>query len=70
MIADHMLQISVTEATKRQFEAAAAKLHLTPEAFLTYLLERQHAGVNSARLDAMVREVFGQHGEVMRRLAK
>lgn len=70
MIADQMLQIPITEDEKREFEAAAAKLHLTPSAYLAYLMERQRPGVDSARLDAMVQEVFGRYGEVIRRLAK
>jgi hypothetical protein len=37
---------------------------------LLYLHARIASGHDTARLDRHVREVFGKHGELMRRLAK
>lgn len=53
-----------------QIEAQAKAINLTVEAYLIYLLQRSKAGTDAARFDRHVREVFGKHGELMRRLAK
>ena len=53
-----------------RFEQEAARLNLTPAAFLLYLLERANAGPDAERLERHVEEVFGQRGKVMRKLAE
>lgn len=65
------LQIRVTPEFKQQLEYAAAKLNLSLSAYVMYLLHRgsMPAG-ESVMLERDVREVFGRHGELMRRLAK
>ncbi len=55
--------------TVAEIEAAAKNSNLTVEAYLRYLMIRA-ASADAARLDRHVREVFGKHGELMRRLAK
>lgn len=64
------IQISSSTERKRQFEDAAKAMHLSQEAFFAYLIDRVQSGLDTARLDRHVREVFGKHGELMRRLAK
>jgi hypothetical protein len=64
------IQFSVSDSTKREFEEGARRLHLSPAAYFAYRVERTKPGTNVARLDRHVREVFGKHGELMRRLAK
>lgn len=63
------LTINTTPEDKHRFEAEAARLNLTPAAYLHYLLARQ-ANTDPDRLDRHVEAVFGQHGELIRRLAK
>lgn len=53
-----------------QIEEQAKALNLSVEAYLLYLTQRQQPGVDAARLDRHVREVFGKQGDLMRRLAK
>lgn len=65
-----IIEIPVSAETKRRFENAAKGLHLTPEAYLAYLMERTAPGVDAARLDRQVEAVFGQQGDLIRRLAK
>ncbi len=56
---------------KRQFEAEAARLNLTPAAYLLFLMTRGSLPADEgARLDRHVKEVFGKNGDLMRRLAK
>jgi hypothetical protein len=64
------LTILTTPEDKQRFEAEATRLNLTPAAYLHYLLVRQSAAVDPERLARHVQEVFGKHGELMRRLAK
>lgn len=54
----------------RQIEEGAKALNLTVEAFILYLLRRQSLGSDSARFERHVEQVFGKHGDLMRRLAK
>jgi hypothetical protein len=51
-------------------EAEAAKLNLSLSAYILYLHARVSSGQGAPRLDRHAREVFGRHGELMRRLAK
>lgn len=53
-----------------QFEEMAKAMNLSADAYLMYLMERQQPGVDVARLDRHVREVFSKQGDLMRRLAK
>ena len=69
-IDQHILEIAISADRKRQFEDAAKALNLSPSAYFAYLLDRVSPGVDAPRLDRHVREVFGKHGELMRRLAK
>lgn len=64
------LQIPVTREFKQAFEAEAARLHLTPTAYLLYLVTRSQPGADTARIDNMVNEVFGRFGPAMRKLAQ
>jgi len=64
------LVIETSAELKRQFSDDASRLHLSPSAYLLYLMARQKPGVDAARLDRMVGEVFGRYGEVMRKLAE
>jgi hypothetical protein len=54
----------------RQLEEGAKNLNLTVEAFVLFLLRRQAAGSDAARFERHVEQVFGKHGDLMRRLAK
>ena len=65
-----IIQFQATPEFRRQLEAEAAKLNLSLSAYIKYLYARLSPGRDSARLDRHVREVFGKHGELMRRLAK
>jgi len=62
--------IQATSELRKQLETEAAKLNLSISAYICYLHARVSAGRDSARLDRHVREVFGKHGELIRRLAK
>ncbi len=64
------IQFQATPELRRQLETEAAKLNLSLSAYIRYLHARLLPGCDSARLDRHVREVFGKHGELMRRLAK
>lgn len=70
MATTETLQFEVTPDVRKRFEAAAAKLNLSPSAYFLYLQSRMEPGCDVNRLDRHVREVFGKHGELMRRLAK
>ena len=65
-----MMQFQVSAHTKKSFEDEAERLHLSPSAYLSYLVERAKPGVDVARLDKMVGEVFGKFGPAMRKLAQ
>jgi hypothetical protein len=64
------MQFQVTPALRKQLESEAARLNLSLSAYILYLHARLRPGVDAARLDRHVREVFGKHGELIRRLAK
>jgi hypothetical protein len=64
------IQFQATPELRRQIEDEAQKLNLSISAYILYLHARLRPGVDAARLDRHVREVFGQHGELIRRLAK
>lgn len=65
------IQLQVTPDFKRQLENAAAQLNLSLSAYIMYLMHRLGLPPkDAAELDRDVRAVFGQHGELMRRLAK
>lgn len=64
------VQFQATPQLRRQLEAEAARLNLSLSAYILYLHDRAAAGKDALRFDRHVREVFGRHGELMRRLAK
>ena len=64
------VQFQATPEFQRQLESEANKLNLSLSAYILYLHARLSPGGDAARLDRHVREVFGKHGELMRRLAK
>lgn len=64
------IQFEATPELRRQLEANAARLNLSLSAYILYLHARLAPGGEAARLDRHVREVFGRHGELIRRLAK
>ena len=70
MAATETIQIQTTPEFRQQIEAEAAKLNLSLSAYIHYLHSRMVPGGGAARLDRHVKEVFGRHGELMRRLAK
>jgi len=70
MSATETIQLQVTSELRRQLEAEAARLKLSLSAYILYLHARLVPGGDAARLDRHVREVFGKHGELMRRLAR
>ena len=64
------IQFQATPELRRQLDAEAAKLNLSLPAYILYLHSRMTPGQDAERLDRHVREVFGKHGQPMRRLAK
>jgi hypothetical protein len=64
------IQFPISADTKRRFEEGAQSMHLSQEAYFAYLIDRAQPGVDASRLDRHVQEVFGKHGDLMRRLAK
>jgi hypothetical protein len=64
------IQFQATPQLRRQLEAEASRLKLSMSAYILYLHERAAGGRDVVRFDRHVREVFGKHGELMRRLAK
>jgi hypothetical protein len=64
------MQIQATTEFRQQMEAEAAKLNLSLSAYILYLHTRLSSGLDAPRLDRHVREVFGRHGDLMRRPAK
>lgn len=64
------IQFQATPYFRRQLEAEASRLNLSLSAYIQYLHARLSPGRDWARLDRHVREVFGKHGELIRRLAK
>jgi hypothetical protein len=70
MGATETIQFQVTPELRQQLESGAARLNLTLSAYILYLHARLRPAAEVARLDRQVREVFGRHGELIRRLAK
>jgi hypothetical protein len=64
------IQFQATPEFRRQLESEAAQLHLSLSAYILYLHNRAQPGRDAQRLDRHVEEVFGKHGELMRKLAK
>ena len=64
------IQLEATPQFRQQLEAEARRLNLSISVYVLYLHERLAAGVETERLDRHVFEVFGKHGDLMRRLAK
>jgi len=64
------IQFQATPEFRREIESQAASLHLSLSAYFLYLHARMASLDDAARLDRHVREVFGKHGDLMRRLAK
>jgi hypothetical protein len=64
------IQFQATPELRRQIEVEAKRLNLSLSAYILYLHERTVGGKDISRFDRHVREVFGKHGELMRRLAK
>jgi hypothetical protein len=64
------IQFQGTPELRRQLEAEAARLNLSLSAYILYLHARLVPGTDAARLDSRVDEVFGRHGDLMRRLSK
>ena len=70
MALSETIQFQATPEFRKQLETEASKLNLSLSAYILYLHARIVSGRDSARPDRHVREVFGKHGELMRRLAK
>jgi hypothetical protein len=64
------IQFEATPELRKQLESEAARLNLSLPAYIQYLHARLAPGRDAARLDRHVREVFGKHGELIRRLGK
>lgn len=64
------VQFQATPEFHRQLNAEAQLLNLSLSVYIQYLHARMSPGRDPARLDRHVREVFGKHGELTRRLAK
>jgi hypothetical protein len=70
MSSSETVQFQATPELRRQLDAEAAKLNLSLSAYILYLHSRIAQGRDGARFDRHIREVFGKHGDLMRRLAK
>jgi hypothetical protein len=70
MPATETVQFQATPELRRQLEAEASRLNLSLAAYILYLHARLTPGRDTERLDRHVGEVFGKHGELIRRLAK
>jgi len=70
MSATETMQFQATPELRRQLESEAARLNLSLSAYIVYMHARMSPGCDAARLDRHVREGFGRHGELIRRLAK
>lgn len=64
------IQLQATPEFRQQIESEAARLKLSLSAYILYLHARLTPGGDAARLDRHIREVFGKHGDLIRRLAK
>ncbi len=70
MAATETIQFQATPELRQQLETEAARLNLTLSAYILMLHARMMPGRDASRFDRHVREVFGKHGELIRRLAK
>jgi len=70
MAASETIQFQATPEFRQALEVEASRLNLSVSAYIVYLRTRLTSGGDAARLDRHVHEVFGKHGELMRRLAK
>lgn len=70
MPATETIELHATPEFRRQLESEAVRLKLSLSAYIFYLHARLTPGGDAGRLDRHVREVFGKHGDLMRRLAK
>ena len=70
MSASETIQFQATPEFRQQLEAEAAKLNLSLSAYIFYLHERTLPGRDAKRLDRYVKQVFGKHEPLMRKLAK
>jgi hypothetical protein len=70
MALSETIQFQATPEFRRQLETEASRLNLSVSAYILYLHSRLAPGRDAARLDRHVRDVFGKHGDLMRRLAK
>jgi len=70
MAASETIQFQATPEFRQTLEVDARRLNLSVSAYILYLRTRLTPGGDAARLDRHVLEVFGKHGELMRRLAK
>lgn len=70
MSTSETIQLQTTPQFRAQLEAEAAQLNLSLSAYILYLHDRLRPDADAARLDRHVREVFGKHGELIRRLAR
>ena len=70
MSATETIQLQTTPEFRRVLEDEAARMNLSVSAYIMYLHARMVPESDPARLDRHVHEVFGRHGELMRRLAK
>jgi hypothetical protein len=70
MSSTETIQFQATPELRQQLETEAARLHLSMAAYILFLHKRAASSGDAARLDRHVREVFGKHGDLMRRLAK
>jgi hypothetical protein len=70
MSASETVQFQATPELRRQLEEEASRLKLSLSAYILYLHARLAPGGDADRLDRHVREIFGKHGDLMRRLAK
>jgi len=64
------IQFQATPDFHDQLMAEAKRLNLSVSAYVLYLHSRLQPGRDASRLDRHVKEVFGKHGELIRRLAK
>lgn len=70
MTALETVQFQATPEFRRSIEAEASRLNLSLSAYILYLRQRLESGTEAARFDRHVQEVFGRHGDLIRRLAK
>ena len=63
------IQFQATPEFRQSLESEAAKLQLSLSAYIVYMHARLSPSADPARLDRQVQEVFGKHGDLIRRLA-